>query len=930
MLLALRSPTAISDDTTRAAARQWFLQGRYDEAAEQFGKDAEHDPAAVIGLARCRVATGKREQARRLLEAASERFEKSAAVRSELAQLALDRSDYDAAKSNAEAALARDKDCVAARWVTAELLRLSGRLAEAELAYRWFIDYYNRAPRIESAEVLVIIGRGAAEHTRWTRNSSQFHRLISEVLPTALARATNYWPAHLEAAQLYLEKFNDADAAAQIGKGLAINPNAAELHAARAELALNRFELAAAKRSIDRALEINSELLWAHRLKADWLLVDLHVGEAIDVLLKALELNPRDEATLGRLVAAYIAVKPPGKRSAQAEQLLAEAVKHNPHCGELYLAAADSFDRMRRFSLADEYLRLAHERMPQLIQTRGKLGLVLMRLGEESEAAKLLAESFAIDPFNVRVKNMLEVLDVLKDYATIETEHFVMRFDRGQDELLARYATRFLEDEAFPYLAKECGYAPQGKTLIEIFSHSGRTSGHSWFSARMVGLPFIGTVGACAGKIIALTSPSELPEKYDWSLVLRHELTHVFNLQQTDFAVPHWLTEGLAVHLENQPRPRKWNEVLVRRAKKGELFSLNTITLGFIRPQSSDDWTLAYCQAELYIDYIIEKYGSDAVSKLLAAYADRCSTAAALERCFGVKLADFEAGYRQYIDRIIEAVREMVPQTKQPLAELQRRAETVPDDADAAAKLALAWLERGDKPLARRWASTAKRLNPQQPGAAYVLARLQLESGDEKDAISMLEAALDKNAPHEELLALLAALELKAGELATAEDLYRLGDERFSGSDRWVKGLASVYLRADNKAKLVPVLHRWSELEPDNAAVQKKLAQLAQAAGDFVAAAEAATRAVRLDVQDAASHALLAAALAGQHKPTAAIDEYEVVIRLDSNAVDAYAGLAKLQIELGRKDDARLVVGRLREIAPNHPQLRELEKSLQP
>jgi len=271
-----------------------------------------------------------------------------------------------------------------------------------------------------------------------------------------------------------------------------------------------------------------------------------------------------------------------------------------------------------------------------------------------------------------------------------------------------------------------------------------------------------------------------------------------------------------------------------------------------------------------------------------------------------------------------------VPQAKPPLAGLQRRVETAPDDPDAAAELGLAWLERNDQSLARRWASTAKGLNQKQPVAAYVLARLQLESGDDQGAISLLEAALDKKAPHEELLALLAALKLKAGELPAAEDLYRLGDEHFSGSYRWVKGLASVYLRADNKAKLVPMLRRWSELEPDNAAVQKKLAQLTQAAGEFVTAAEAATRAVRLDVHDAAGHALLAAALVGQHRPAAAIDEYEVVIRLDSNAVDAYAGLAKLQIELGRKDDARLVVGRLREIAPNHPQLPELEKSVQP
>ena len=41
----------------------------------------------------------------------------------------------------------------------------------------------------------------------------------------------DYWPAHLEAALLFHEKFNEAEGAAQIARGLAINPNAAELHA---------------------------------------------------------------------------------------------------------------------------------------------------------------------------------------------------------------------------------------------------------------------------------------------------------------------------------------------------------------------------------------------------------------------------------------------------------------------------------------------------------------------------------------------------------------------------------------------------------------------------------------------------------------------------------------------------------------------------
>jgi cellulose synthase operon protein C len=913
-------------------AQTLLLTGRYEEAAERFASDQESDAAAAIGLARTQAATGKREDARVTLEAAAGRFEKSADIRAELALVAIDRGDHESAGKHAGAALALDKNCVLARWIEAELLRTSGKLDEAQRAYAWFIGYHNRAAKLDDPWKLIWIGRAAAQHARWTRNSNQFRKLVSDVFPAARRIEPKFWPARLETARLYLEKFNAADASGEVDAALAINPNAAELHAAKAAMALDRFDLATAKTALDRALEINPQLVWAHQLQADALFADVKPSEAIDVLLKARELNPRDEATLGRLLAAYLVVdgRSEGKPSVRGQQVIDDVTRRNEHCGEVFLAAGEALDRMRRFPLAAEYYRAAHVRMPQLIQARGQLGLVLMRLGDEAQAAKLLEESFAIDPFNVRVKNMLEVLDHLKTYAVLETEHFVIKFDRGQDELLARYAAKYLEQEAYPELTKQFGFKPADKTLIEIFSRGGNTSGHSWFSARMVGLPFIGTVGACAGKMVAITSPGELEKKYNWALVLRHEYTHVLNLQQTDFNIPHWLTEGLAVHQEAQPRPRDWTAVLARRAKADELFTLDDITLGFVRPKSSEDWTLAYCQSELYVEFMLATYGQDATAKLLAAYADRCSTPQAVERCFGVKQAEFETTYRTFLDKTLAVSPSGAVSAKPTLAELQRLVEEKPDDADATAQLALAWLDRNDKPQARRWAIAAQKLKANQPLAAYVLARLQLSIGDAEAAVKLLEEALDRDSPNEELLALLASLKLQAGETAAAETFYQLGDKHFPASVRWIKGLARLYLQGNNAGKLVPVLSRWSELEPENLTLHKKLARLAVDRSDFAAAADSATTALRHDVQDAESHALLASALAGKEERGPAVDEYQTAIQLESRQPDWHASLAALLIQLERQDEAKKTVAALRELDPEHPQLAELEKSLSP
>ena len=932
LLLAAIAPLASARGEDHPSAQTLLLIGRYDEAAERFAAHSEKEPSAAIELARCQTATGKREEALRTLAAAAARFDKSADVQAELALAELERGDHEPAGKHAAAALALDKDCVLARWVEAELLRTSGKLDEAQRAYAWFIGYHNRAKKLDNPWMLIWIGRAAGQHARWTRNSNQFRRLVSDLFPSARRIEPKFWPARLEAARLFLEKYNEADAATELDAALAINPSAAELHAAKAAMALDRFDLATAKSAIDRALEINPQLLWAHQLRADLLFADVKPTEAIPLLEQARQLNPRDEATLGRLLAAYLVVdgRSQGQLSVRGQQLINDVTQRNPHCGEVFLAAAEALDRMRRYPLAAEYFRAAHERMPQLISPRGQLGLVLMRLGEEAEAAKLLEESFAIDPFNVRIKNMLEVLDHLTNYAVLETDHFILKFDRGADELLARYAAKYLEEEAYPELTKQFGFAPQDKTLIEIFSRGGNTSGHSWFSARMVGLPFIGTVGACAGKMVAITSPGELETKYNWAHVLKHEYTHVLNLQQTDFNIPHWLTEGLAVQQEGQPRPRDWTAVLARRAKAGDLFTLDDITLGFVRPKSSDDWTLAYCQSELYVEFMLATYGPEATQKLLAAYADRLSTPQAVERCFGVKQPEFETAYRAFIDKALADAPAAAAPAKPTLAELQRQVEERPGDADAAAQLAVAWLDRDDKPQARRWAIAAQKLKANHPLAAYVLARLQLSIGDAEAAVKLLEGALDRESPGEELLALLASLKLQAGDAAAAEGLYLLGDMHFPASDRWIKGLARIYLQSNDDAKLAPVLTRWSELEPDNLTLHKKLARLALGRSDFPAAEARATTALRHDVQDAESHALLAAALAGKHHRAESVTEYQTAIQLESRQPDWHASLAALLIQLQRKEEAKQAVAALKGLDPDHPQLAELEKSLVP
>src|SRR5438445_216468 len=77
------------------------------------------------------------------------------------------------------------------------------------------------------------------------------------------------------------------------------------------------------------------------------------------------------------------------------------------------------------------------------------------------------------------------------------------RFDKKNDKVLAAFLADVLED-TFAELAKQYGFTPPGKILVEVFAR------RQIFSGRIALLPGIpGAVqGACTGPLVALPSPA--------------------------------------------------------------------------------------------------------------------------------------------------------------------------------------------------------------------------------------------------------------------------------------------------------------------------------------------------------------------------------------------------------------------------------------
>lgn len=931
-VLLLASPALLRAEDDLARAKRLLQAGHYSEAREAFSRPAKQDPiAAAVGAARCHDAVGAADDAVRILAAAALEHSDRAEPQAELGRIEFERGNYDAAQKHVDAALAIESDAPAARYFAAELHRVHGRLDEANEAYRWLVRYYNREQdRITDPEVLRWIGLGGAQFARWNRNSGQFHFLVNTLYPDAAKRDSSYWQAHLEAARLFTEKYNRGDANDALRAAISINPNAAEVHAARALLAIQRADFDSARTSIDRALAINPRLVQAHQLQADVETVTQGPRGAVAILEAARALNPVDEETLGRLAAVYGAIDGLGSRDSTTRKgtLVAGVTRRNPHCGAFFAAMGATLELLRKYPHAADSYEEAQRRMPQLIEVPGRIGLVHMRLGEEKVARKELTEAFDIDPFNIRVKNSLEVLEVLDDYGTLESDHFVIRFDRSRDSLLARHASRYLEDEVYPEITKALDFRPPGKSLIEIFSSAKRSSGHSWFSARMVGLPFIGTIGACAGKMLAIASPND-GAKFNWARVLRHEFVHIVNLQQTDFNIPHWYTEALAVRNEGPGRPDSWDQVLARRAAAGKLFNLDTINMGFIRPTSGDDWTLAYYQATLYAEYMAKTYGDAAPGKMVASYAENLDTPAALKRCFGVSEAAFEKGYRAYVDGIVAA---SGPSPEAPpahdLATLERATHGNPRNAEAMARYARALLQTGRAFEARDSARVALTLDPKQQNAAFTVARGQVSTGEKSQALELLRGAVDRAAPDVEALALLADLTFDAKDYAEAERLYLLGEVRFPRAADWPRALVRVYRQAGKTQELTERLVRLAAGNADDFDIRLELARLAMDHKDFDAGAHWSRDALHIDVMSPDAHAALAQAYAAVGRHREAVDEFEVAMALKPDKIDWKLALATECIAAGMKGRARTVLEEIVAHDAENTQAKEMLRSL--
>lgn len=655
------------------------------------------------------------------------------------------------------------------------------------------------------------------------------------------------WRARLQEARLLVEKHNRVEAIGALHEVLGLNPRCAEAWFLLGKIALRSFDFDSATRAVAALRRLHESSVLADLLQAESALVNNDPDLAIRIL---------DELLLREEVL----------REAHALRAAADAVSYDLDAArerldvmdELAPGGADGYYEVGRFLakhrqygdaaiILEEAVRRRENWSAPLIE----LGLLEMQSGRDDRALDALRKVAEIDKFNERAAFSLRLLEELAAFESLESEHFVIRYLPGIDEVVARMMPEALE-RMHEDVAGRFGHEPAQRTVIEVMPD------HEFFSVRITGMPWIHTIAACTGPVIAMEVPREGARTkhlglFDWLEILRHEYTHTITLDRTRNRIPHWLTEAASVSMETRPRDYRTATMLALALRQGELFDMEGINWAFIRPRKPSDRPMAYAQGAWMVEFMNEAWGEDALVELLDHYFAGRPEKEAMPAVLGVSPGEFHG---QFLSWAEQRASEWGFFASPTLDELKLDAlDQNPDYADVLAEARAARLRAAAERIARRIGRPAGPGTsdvPQWPPVRLPQVPLEDEQVDawmiiHPDHPDLLEhvtrRAIDRDSRTDE-------------EAITLLERYRVARPVDPYPDRV---LARIHLESDDPALALPALTRLDALSKKDPSFAVELALLHRSLGNKEEALVSATRMVRIDPYRAGNRELAAA-----------------------------------------------------------------------
>jgi tetratricopeptide (TPR) repeat protein len=735
-------PSAAESGTLGRAA---LRSGDYAAARNHFESALKSNPGleeSQAGLLETLRQTGAYAEAEGRADGFLKIKEESVLVHLARGRIAEERGQFDDAELHFRRSIALPATQSGASHLTAmkelaSLLEIIGRRDEANSLWDQVIDEYRRG-RIRGSDAL-----GSAAVAAWHRGYAQDAKDI--FIDATGGKAGSEVPLEVlsDFGYLFLEKYNATDAMGVFRDCLKINK---VYPAALVGMALaKQYESSSEVETFARAaLAVNPNFVPAITLLAELRIEEEDYNAAAKELQRALAINPASLETLALQAVCQQLRGDAAGFSATEKQVLGI----NSTYGRFYHTLAENLVRRRKYREAVGEDRHAIALDPRLWPAQASLGMNLMRIGDLSGGRSALQRAFDGDPFNVWAFNTLDLLDQMDKFVRTKSEHFVYLMAKEDQPSLSQYAPRIAE-EAYQQLTRRYGFKPEGPLQVEIFPD------HGGFAVRTLGLPGLGALGVCFGKVVAIDSPrARKAESFNWGSTLWHELAHVITLQMTNHNIPRWYSEGLSVHEERRARPG-WGDHLtlefVRAYKEGKLLKVSELNAGMMRPKSPEQIELSYYQAALFCELIEEKFGFEKIRQSLQLFAANTPPESVFRDVLGWDTARLDAEYARYIESRLREVASHLHFPKssgqKPHADrMDRQALSAalakdPDDFMLNLQMGIRLHEEKADREAESYLKKAEALFPQfvGPGSPYeILSSLYLEEKREDEALAQL------------------------------------------------------------------------------------------------------------------------------------------------------------------------------------------------
>lgn len=815
------APTPVQERIERGALRRGLFQvlvstGRYEEAVA-LPLAAEGDPEDAFLLAEALRDQGQLDAARAVLVRAPGTG--AAAVRLRLAL------------------------------VEAEILLERGKRGEAEpLLLERVIAAYSDGSLDDLSErdrgdALTSIGR-AAHLLRAPKDANQAFNEAEE-----LGHAT---PRLLLArGELFLEKYDTAHGTEVVRDLLEVAPNHASGLVLLARILLaERLALEEARVLCERALSIDSGHPGAHFVLASIALRDLAFQQTESHIRAGLARNPADLELLSlRAAARFLAEDPDGTQAA-----LDRVLELNPTYSRALAIVSDHAEWEHRYADMELLLRRAVRIDPEDGRSRGELGLTLVRAGSDSAGVVELRRAFSDDPFNVRVKNTLELYEDIIPKSYVEKRHgpFQLRMPKSDAELLLRYVPDLL-DRAHDAMQERYGYRPVAPLSIEIYAT------REQFAVRTSGLPQTPIQGVCFGRKLATVSPTG--SSGNLGMTLWHELGHVFHIGLSESRVPRWLTEGLA-EWETEHLGRGWSRELdleLYQAHQAEaLPKIGSMTHAFTHAKRMEDIATAYYASGRIAKFLIETRGERKVAEVLAVLGEKRLPDDALPRALGISLAALDEEFRAWLEQdLARYPAQFVSRTtRRSVLAVKKALALDKGDGGLRTELGQALLQAGEVAPAKEILAAQSGRDPQ---AAFALARIFVAEGALDDAARTLETDL-LEAGHDgfEVRMLLGQARFKQDQPEAARVHLERAVELDATQVEPLMLLATIHHQAARPAAELAALQAWTRLSEHDGAAHRRYLTLLLERGELDAARAALDDALWAALGDPEMHRLAA------------------------------------------------------------------------